>query len=76
MVISNYIGLFNEDNYIKSLLSHGIEMISIYLVLRRDSISMENISVTINYCRNYRSIFQEKGYEVHYPTATYMDMGH
>lgn len=53
IVISSYINLFNEYSYIKSLLSHGIETISVYLALRRDSISMENISVTINYCRNY-----------------------
>ncbi len=53
MVTSNYIELFNEEKYIKALLSHGIENFSIYLALKTIDINIENILSSINICRKY-----------------------
>ena len=45
--------LVKNDRYIKSLMSQGLENISVYLALRPNSPSMDAVHETIRYCRQY-----------------------
>lgn len=53
VVTSNYIDLVNREEYIKALLSHGIENFSIYLALRNMNTSIANIRSLVEFCRKH-----------------------